>query len=157
MLLTKCKNTAQNLVQTYRVRVPHRAPAIGRETVSGKINRIDIPGAQRVTFFENAGTFIDHHEKAPLDDFFSRNVASWNSRLFGRGLDQCVDFGIGNRFSIVAVPIPARSAFLPQPAQMVELFQDERNTLSRLFKMFIFLADSPGEIEATHILDRENS
>src|SRR5262249_33607644 len=24
-------------------------------------------------------------------------------------------------------------------------------------KMFIFLADSPGEIEATHILDRENS
>ena len=58
-LLVEFGDPVANVLQADRVRVPHGSAAIAGKTVAGDVNDVDIGGAQRVAFFQNARAFID--------------------------------------------------------------------------------------------------
>ena len=59
-----------DLIQPDGVGIPHRTAAIGRESVAVQINDVDVDGAQRDAFLENARALIHQGIDATVDDFF---------------------------------------------------------------------------------------
>src|ERR1051325_3791801 len=58
VLLMKFADAIVNFFQADCVRIPHWAAAMRWETIAGEIDDVDIDGAQRVAFFQNARAFI---------------------------------------------------------------------------------------------------
>jgi len=70
MLFVKFADAVVNFFQADRVRIPHGPAAMRREAVAGEIDDVDIDGAQRVSFFQNARAFIHQRVDQAIDDLF---------------------------------------------------------------------------------------
>src|SRR5439155_26329085 len=123
MLTLKFEDAIVNLFQADRVRIPHWTTAIGRKAVTGKIDRIDVAGALRVSFIENTSALVNHDVHAALDDFFVAYRPPKDGRLLCRRFNKRFDHGIGNCFSVLIVAVPAGPGFLAQPAHVKKPFQ----------------------------------
>src|SRR5262245_60445242 len=64
----KLLNGSQNLVQSDSVGVEHRPAAVRREAVAGEVDHVDVGSAQRDSFLEDVGAFVDQRVDEALHD-----------------------------------------------------------------------------------------
>src|SRR4030095_16980029 len=104
----KRENPIEDFLQADGVRVPHWTAAITGESITCQIDRIDIGGTQRITFLQDARTFIDHDVQAPLDDFFICDGPLRNTCALSRLANEGFHFGVRVRFTVFIIAIPTR-------------------------------------------------
>src|SRR5258708_18095464 len=126
MLLVKFADAFVNFFQTYCIRVPHRAPAIGGETVAVEIDDIDVHGAKRNTFFEGARAFVDECIEAAIYDFLSADLALRNSCLGNPTCNYPSHLRVRSWPALFIVPVPACTSFLAISAELAEIIFAER-------------------------------
>src|ERR1700752_1899177 len=97
------RHAVVNAFQTEGIRVPHRAAALGRETVAVEINNVYVRSAQRVTFFENARTFVDQGIHAAINNLAGGYFALRNALVRGPLARERSDFRIARSLSFLVV------------------------------------------------------
>src|SRR5580700_5079333 len=157
MLLVKFFNAIVNFFETNCIGVPHGSAAMGREAVAVEIDNVNVDGAQGVTFFENAGAFIDQRVDAAIDDFFLGNFSLGNASFDRPFSYQLGDFGIKNGVAVFVILVPASTGFLAVTAHLAETVSSKSLAYSGLLQVAIFFADSPADIETREIADSERA
>src|SRR5262245_36637270 len=109
MLTAKFENTFVNLLKPNRVRVPHRAAAVGRKAVAGNVDRVDVCGALSESLGENARPFIDHDVDTSFDDFFIAYRPVGNAGSLRRRFDKRFDLRIPYRGPAIFISVPTGS------------------------------------------------
>src|SRR5580704_7148251 len=150
-------NAVVDLFQADGVGIPHGPAAIGRKAVAVEVDDVDIDRAQGVAFLENARAFVDQGVHATIDDFFLGNLALPNARLGRPFLNQPGDLRIWDGTAVFVVLVPARASFLAVTAHLAEVIACEGLPNPGLFRMPIFFADSPADIETREIADSERA
>ena len=77
--------------------------------------------------------------------------------LRGGPLDQFKNFRIRHGRAPIRVPIPALSGLLAEPSHRHELIGDQRSPQIGLLELAKFLAHPPGDVEAAHVVHREDA
>src|SRR5580704_10543168 len=75
MMFLKFADAFVNVTQAHGIRVPHRAAAIGWESVAVEIDDIDVDGPRSKPLFEDARPFVDQGVEAAIHDFFGGDLA----------------------------------------------------------------------------------
>ena len=84
--------SGENAIEAHFVGVPKGTAAISGKSVPGEIDRVDVGRANRVPFFEDLRSLIDHHVHAAPDDLavgnrpsrdagFARRATSMSTRV----------------------------------------------------------------------------
>src|SRR5271157_4195983 len=94
VLLLKFANALIHLLQSDRIGMPHRTASIRGKSVTVEIDDVDVDGAERVSFFENARSFVHQRIDAAIDDFFGGDLSLRDSRIRAPLPDQRGYFGI---------------------------------------------------------------
>src|SRR5260370_12018184 len=103
------------------------------KTVSVDVNNVDVRSAQRVTFFENAGAFIDQRVQATVGDFRDGDLTLRNTR-FGDPLgNELSHERVRRRAALIVVFVPARAGFLAVPAEFAKVIFRKRLTTTGNF------------------------
>src|ERR1700730_5457076 len=68
-----------DLFQADGVGVPHRSTGIRGKAVAIEIDDVDVHGAKRDAFFEEARALVNQRVDAAIDDFLCENVALWDA------------------------------------------------------------------------------
>src|SRR5258708_33168918 len=140
-----------DLFEADSVGVPHRAAAMRGKTVSVDVNNVDVRSAQRVTFFENASTFIDQRVEGTVGDFRGGDLTLRNTR-FGDPLgNELSHERVRRRAALIVVFVPARAGFLAVPAEFAKVIFRKRLTNAGNFQVAIFFADAPADVEARKV------
>ena len=74
-----------------------------------------------------------------------------------RLLDQREDLGIGNRFPVVAVAVPAAPGLLPEPPHLAQLVRDQRLARAGFGKLIELLPHPPRDVHAGHVVHGEDA
>src|SRR5439155_22281714 len=109
---------AHALEQTFDAQpigIKERTAAIARKSVSGEPHDVDVRRARNHALVDDLRAFVDHAQKAALDDLGRLKRATLDAAL-ARILDQHgFDRRIGQRSAAAwLVAIPARARFLPE-------------------------------------------
>src|SRR5260370_14673749 len=73
MLFVKFADAIVDLLEADRVGIPHGPAAVGGEAVPVDIHHVDVHGAQRVAFVQNAGALVHQAIDAALADLLFRH------------------------------------------------------------------------------------
>src|SRR5262249_54794556 len=116
-----------------------------------------IDGAHGDSLVENAGTFINERKDTAVDDLFWREFSLGNIR-FRRGLaDERENLGIGRRFAVLRVSVPASTGLLTVAAHLIQLVETQRLAFAGLAKWSGLLPDTPADVYARHVVHGENA
>src|ERR1700722_15784844 len=155
MLLAEFAHPVINFFQTHGVGIPHWASAIRRKSIAVDIDDVDIPRAQRVTLFKNAGTFVDQGIDAAVDHFGSKNFTLRNSGFGGPLPHQGRHVRIGHGAALVFVTVPASQRLLAVATHLAKTILSDGLANPGFFQMAIFLPNPPANIQSGKITRRE--
>src|SRR5208282_1907464 len=144
-----------DVFQAHGVGIPHRAPAICRKPITIQVDDIDIDGAQRVTLFKDAGTFVHQGVDAAIDHFGSGNVALRNSGFGGPLPYEGTDFRISCSATLFVIAVPAGQSLLAIATHLAKTILSNGLANTRFFQVAIFLANPPANIQSGKIARRE--
>src|SRR5260370_16619825 len=157
MLLVKFADAFVNILQTHSIRIPHRAATIGRETVTVKIDNIDVHGAKGKTLFEDARTFVDECIEAAIYDFLSADLVLWNARFSNPACNEPNHLRLRTWPTLFTVSVPAGTCLLAVAAELTEIIFAERLPNAGLLQVTIFLSDAPTHVEACEVAGGKRS
>jgi len=139
------------------VGVEHRTAAIRGETVPCEIDDVDVARPQRNPLLEHPCAFVDERVDRPIENLRVADGATPHAGRRGRVFDQREDFRIWRRFAVFAIAIPPLASLLAEPPHLDQLVGDKRLARARLLELMQLLPDTPGHIDARHVVDGENA
>src|ERR1019366_3631453 len=141
---------AQDVRQSDGVGVVKRAAPEIRKSIAREVHHVDVRGAQRDAFLQNARTFVDQRIQRPLDDFLVTDLAALPQT--GRFFQNDLRHELGWIRAAVArfVIVPAGAGFLAETLQFANAI---RNLRIHAFGMFEVqpLADGPADVVAGEV------
>jgi len=113
-------HAAEHIGQALEVGVKHRPAAVPGEAVPGHIRNIDVGGAERDAFLENARAFVHQRKDAAADDLALVDSARRDADFRAVRGNQRVDGRIGDGL----VPLRAHRRLLAEAADLAETVGD---------------------------------
>src|SRR5689334_2587941 len=153
MLFMKLTDAVEDILQTDGVGIPHGSATISREAVAVQVDDVDIHCAQRKAFLKYAGAFVHESIDTAIHDFFPGDLTLANAGFRCPFTDQMSDLRIRNGAPVFVVFIPPRAGFLAVASHLTQAVSGKGVTNAGFFKMTIFLADSPADIQACEVSD----
>ena len=142
-----------------RVRVEHRPAAITRESITRAPHHVDVAGALRDAFFEDADPLVEQREDAALEDFLRRcaGAARWPSSAARRARMPLRFRIVMARAIALLVAIEPLAGLLPQPPGGVQ--RRVRLVVSRVRRitMRVRAMHVDAHVDARHVEHGENA
>src|SRR5690606_25839434 len=108
-------HACQDLVQPDLVGPEHGAAAIGGKAVAVDPDHVDIQGAVGNAFFQNLGTFVDHHVHATFQDFLLTDLPRRDALFLPILGNQCIHSRVWNGSAAsLFITVHASLGLLPQ-------------------------------------------
>src|SRR5580704_7652278 len=155
MLAMEFRDTIEDFFEANGVGIPHGTAAMRRKTVTIQINNVDIGSAQRVTFFQNAGTLVDECIDRAIGDFLSGDFTLHNSSLGNPLANELMDRRVRDCPPLVVIFVPTRSGLLPESTEFTQTIFGEGLTNAGHFQVPILLSNAPANVETCEIADGE--
>src|SRR5574341_2633832 len=148
--LLETADAVEHLAQADGVGIEHRPAAIGREAVAREVHHVDVGGAQRDAFLQDARALVDERVDAALDDLVIRDLARLHLDLLAIVDQELFHLGVRNGLAAAfLVAVPAASRFLPVPALLANEVGELRvHHVGALGGAA--LADLPADVVARH-------
>src|SRR5579863_7116307 len=157
MLPLKFADAVIHSSKAHGIREPHRAAAMCRKAVAIEVNDVDVHGAKRKAFFQDARALVDQGVNATVHDLLRGNLPLRDSRLGGPLAHESGHFGIGTRPPVFIVLVPARAGLLAVPTHLAQPVACNSHANSRYLQMLVLLADAPANVEPREVSDGERS
>src|SRR6478609_1396868 len=141
VLPVKFADAVVNFFEADSVCIPHRPAAVRGETIAGEVDDVDIDGAQRVAFFQNARAFIHQRVDQAIDDFFFGDGVLLHAGLSGPLAHVFFHGGIKNGTAVLIIFVPAGASLLAVTTHLAETIFSQRLADAGLFQVLEFFAD----------------
>src|SRR5690606_6946978 len=125
--------------------------------VAREVHHVDVGGAQGDAFLEDARAFVGERIDEALDDLLIGDVPRLCADLLAVGVDDPIDFRIGNRLAPAGfVAVPALAGLLPEAAELRDAVADAG--IDEVGALLVApLADLPADVEAGQVAHGEGT
>src|SRR5579859_8196556 len=157
VLLMKFADAVVNFFQADCVRIPHGTAAVRGETIAGEIDDVDIDGAERVAFFQDARAFVHQCIDQAIDNFFLGDGVLLHASLSRPFAHVFFHGGIRDGAAVLIIFVPAGAGLLTVTPHFAEPIFGQRLADAGLFQVLKFLANAPADVESSKIADGERT